>query len=222
MAGKHRDQIENSLRRSVAPLASALLRHGISPNQVTVIGCVLTLAAAGLVVLGNLGAAGALFLFASSLDMLDGTMARMNGRNTRAGAFLDSTLDRVAEGAIFGAIAVHFFYLGDPLGLAASLAAWLGAFMTSYVRARCQSLGTDLPEGLVQRAERVIALSVGLLFAPLLLATMVGLAVLGLGTAFYRLVLAWRRLRDDDLDTDLEHGGPDTVSDGETGQLAHR
>jgi CDP-diacylglycerol--glycerol-3-phosphate 3-phosphatidyltransferase len=206
----------------VAPIARALSKHGISPNQVTVIGCVLTLAAAGLILLGSLGAAGALFLFASSLDMLDGTMARMNGNNTRAGAFLDSALDRVAEGAIFSAIAVYFLHVNDPVGLMATLAAWLGAFMTSYVRARCQSLGADLPEGLVQRAERVIALSVGLLYEPLLLAIMVGLAVLGLGTAFYRLVLAWKRLRDDDRDLDLEHGEPDSVGDGDTGQLAHR
>ena len=204
MVARLRNRIESLLRRAIAPLAQALVQFGVSPNQVTGMGCVLTIAAAVLLLLGNPVAAGGLFLFASTFDLLDGSMARLTHRCTRAGAFLDSALDRIAEGAMFTAIALHFFLQQDVAGLAAALLAWMGAYLTSYVRARSQSLGADLPEGLVQRAERVVLLSAGLLFDALLAASAV-LAVLGIGTATYRAMLAWKRLSDSDSGSDLQH-----------------
>lgn len=144
-------------RRVFTPVASVLLRLKVSPDAVTVVGTVGTAAAAlyfiprGEFVIGSLAIA---FLVLS--DSLDGTMARLAGRPSSWGAFLDSTLDRVADAAIFAGIALWFAGNGDDATMTAvTVAALVGALLVSYARARAESLGADGSTGIAERTERL-------------------------------------------------------------------
>ena len=112
-------------------------------------------------------AAGSAFLLGSILDVFDGAIARSKGEDGPRGAFIDSTFDRIAEGAVLAAIALVFADDGNQLALAAVFVALVGSFMTSYARARAEALGLDGTSGLMARAERVVLLGASLLFAPL-------------------------------------------------------
>ncbi|MDH3639120.1 MAG: CDP-alcohol phosphatidyltransferase family protein [Gammaproteobacteria bacterium] len=149
----------------IEPLAARAVRFGLTPNRITTAGCLLSILAAGLVYLGYWGVAGAVFLFAGGLDMLDGAVARNYGQATRFGALLDSTLDRIGEGALFIAVALHYTH-SKPL-LFATLMAWFTSLLTSYVRARTEGLGGVCSEGWITRPERVILLAAGLMFGGL-------------------------------------------------------
>lgn len=144
-------------RRVFTPVASVLLRLKVSPDAVTVIGTIGTSAAAlyfypqGEFLAGTLVIA--LFVFS---DSLDGTMARLAGRPSTWGAFLDSTLDRVADAAIFSGIALWFAWGGDdPTMTAVTTAALVGALLVSYARARAEGLGADGSTGIAERTERL-------------------------------------------------------------------
>lgn len=216
-----RDRTEARLRQLVEPLAQSLLHIGVTPNAVSLLGCILAVGAAALIIAGNPMTAGIVFLFGSSLDMLDGSMARRNGAPSRAGAFLDSSLDRIAEGMVFAAIVLHFHYAGEWLGVAAATTALIGAYLTSYSRARGAALGYDYSGGPVQRAERVVLIAAGLLW-DLLLPMMIVLAILGVLTSLMRFFMTWRKLTEDDRDGDrasVETAESD--SDADSGQFAH-
>jgi CDP-diacylglycerol--glycerol-3-phosphate 3-phosphatidyltransferase len=148
--------------RMVDPVARGLLRLGVSPDAVTVLG---TLGAvAGAVWFGPRGQwlAGALVVggFAAT-DMLDGAMARARGYSTRFGAMLDSTMDRVADGAIFGALAYFYAIEGDRPTLVAALLSLVAGQVVSYVKARAQSVGIACDVGLVERPERLVLVGLG-------------------------------------------------------------
>ncbi len=187
-----RGRTENYVRQLLVPVVAFAQYRGITANQVTITGCLLTVVSAGALIAGYPITAGVVFLVASTLDMVDGALARAY-TPTRAGALLDSALDRVGEGAMFSAIAMHFLLYQDGWGVAATLMAWLGASVTSYVRARTQSLGADCPGGLIKRAERVVLLAIGMLF-DVLFPVMVVLALTGIGTSMYRIVSAFYQL----------------------------
>jgi phosphatidylglycerophosphate synthase len=134
-----------------------LLKLKVSPDAVTVVGTIGTSAAAlyffprGDFLVGSLVIA--LFVFS---DSLDGTMARLAGRPSSWGAFLDSTLDRVADAAIFCGIALWFAGDGDdPAMVAVTLAALVGGLLVSYARARAESLQADAATGIAERTERL-------------------------------------------------------------------
>lgn len=182
------------------PLARWLLRIGVSPDAVTVIGT------AGVVVgalvfypLGQLWW-GTLFITAFIFsDVLDGIMARMQEVKSRWGNFLDSTLDRIADGALFAGLATWFFTGGanTPIAVAAMLCLVLG-MVVSYARAKAESLGFTANVGIAERAERLVSVLVvtgftGLGLPPVvLLATLVLLALASLITVIQR-VLSVRR-----------------------------
>jgi len=189
-----RSSAERAIRLAVDPIVRALVRAGLTPNQLTITGCLLTLAAAVLVFSGNWIYAGTLFFLASSLDMLDGSLARAQGTAGSSGALLDSVLDRVSEGAIFSAIAIYYASYADIAGVALAVAAGLGAYLTSYVRARGQSLGADYPGGMIKRAERVIILCIGF-FANVMPWALAVLTILGTATAAHRTYASLRMLR---------------------------
>jgi CDP-diacylglycerol--glycerol-3-phosphate 3-phosphatidyltransferase len=111
-------------------------------------------------------------------DLLDGTMARMSGRSGPWGAFLDSTLDRVADGAIFGGVVLGLALSGDSVSAAACLLALVGGGVVSYAKARAESIGVECNVGIAERAERVILL---------LLATF----LTGLGVPYVLPVAVW-------------------------------
>jgi len=149
------------------PVERACLRLGIAPDAITFASTVLSIAAAVLLGMGQLSLGGWLYLFAASLDLVDGRVARAQGRSTRAGAFLDSTLDRVAELFVFGGLAV---YLRNSALLPAALAAAGSSVLVSYARARGEALGASAAArvGGMQRAERVVLTGVPCALSPLL------------------------------------------------------
>jgi CDP-diacylglycerol---glycerol-3-phosphate 3-phosphatidyltransferase len=154
--------------RSIVGLA----RTRVTPNALTTAGVSLCLAAAVLVYFEDhnellfywLGAF--VFVVGSILDILDGALARAGGKTTPFGSFLDSTTDRVGEGAMLGAIALVFARQGNEVALGAAIAAVAGSFLVSYTRAKAEALGLRGDVGFGSRAERVVAITAGLVLAP--------------------------------------------------------
>jgi CDP-diacylglycerol--glycerol-3-phosphate 3-phosphatidyltransferase len=164
-------RFEAWVRRRAEALMSALGRVPLTPNQVTVVGLVLTFAAATLVAFGHLRWAGLVLIVAGTCDILDGALARSTHTAYPYGAFLDSTLDRYSEGAIYIGLAAYFVSAGGPYQrwlLLATFAALAGSFLVSYVRARAQSLGFTCESGLFARPERVVVTVIGLVFSGVL------------------------------------------------------
>jgi len=152
-------------------LISALGRVPLTPNQVTVVGLVLTFVAATLIAYGHLRWAGLVLIVAGTCDILDGALARSTHTSYPYGAFLDSTLDRYSEGAIYIGLAAYFVSAGGPYQrwlVLATFAALAGSFLVSYVRARAQSLGFTCESGLFARPERVVVTVIGLVFSGVL------------------------------------------------------
>jgi CDP-diacylglycerol--glycerol-3-phosphate 3-phosphatidyltransferase len=150
---------------------SALGRVPLTPNQVTVVGLVLTFVAATLVAYGHLRWAGLVLIVAGTCDILDGALARSTHTSYPYGAFLDSTLDRYSEGAIYIGLAAYFVSAGGPYQrwlVLATFAALAGSFLVSYVRARAQSLGFTCESGLFARPERLVVTVIGLVFSGVL------------------------------------------------------
>jgi CDP-diacylglycerol--glycerol-3-phosphate 3-phosphatidyltransferase len=154
--------------RSVKSLA----RTRVSPNALTATGVTLCLAAAVLVPFESrneilfywLGAV--VFVVGSVLDILDGALARAGGRSTAFGAFLDSTTDRVGEGAMLAAIGLVFTRAGNDVAVVFTIAGVAGSFLVPYVRAKAEALGLRGDVGLGSRAERVVVITAGLVLAP--------------------------------------------------------
>jgi CDP-diacylglycerol---glycerol-3-phosphate 3-phosphatidyltransferase len=188
-------RFEAWVRRRAEALMPALGRIPLTPNQITVIGVALTFVAAVLAALGHLLLAGVVLAFAGTFDILDGALARSSGRAYPYGAFLDSTLDRYSEGAIYIGLAAYFASTPGPLQrwlLLATVAALAGSFLVSYVRARAQSLGFTCESGVFARPERVVATVVGLIFGgPVLYALVFLLAILTNFTALQRIREVW-------------------------------
>lgn len=162
------DGFRSLASRSVTGLA----RTRVTPNVLTTAGVSLCLAAAVLVPFENRNAwlvywlAAGLFVVGSLLDILDGALARAGGKSTPFGAFLDSTTDRVGEGAMLAAIALVFSRHGREWAVVLAVAAVVGSFLVSYTRAKAESLGLRGDVGLGSRAERVVLITAGLVFAP--------------------------------------------------------
>jgi CDP-diacylglycerol--glycerol-3-phosphate 3-phosphatidyltransferase len=154
--------------RSIGGLA----RTRVTPNALTTAGVSLCLAASVLAYfeyrheLLFFWAAALVFVVGSLLDILDGALARAGGKTTPFGSFLDSTTDRVGEGAMLGAIALIFSRHGNEVALAATVAAIAGSFLVSYTRAKAEGLGLRGDVGLGSRAERVVVITAGLVLAP--------------------------------------------------------
>ena len=154
--------------RSIVGLA----RTRVAPNALTTAGVSLCLAAAVIVYFESHDKflfywVGALvFVVGSILDILDGALARAGGKTTPFGSFLDSTTDRVGEGAMLGAIALIFARHGNEVALGATIAAIAGSFLVSYTRAKAEALGLRGDVGFGSRAERVVAITAGLVLAP--------------------------------------------------------
>ncbi|WP_342779663.1 phosphatidylinositol phosphate synthase [Nesterenkonia populi] len=166
--------------RLFAPLARLLLRMGLTPNAVTVIGTVgVSLGALILYPLGQLfwgTVVITLFIFS---DLLDGMMARMGNQGTVLGGFLDSVLDRVQDSAVFLGLMIWFYTSGDNarIGSVAAICMVLG-LLVSYIRARAESMGFDANVGIAERPERLVSTLVA-----------AGLVGLGLHEAVLHVVL---------------------------------
>lgn len=146
------------------PLARLLLHVGLSPSAVTVLGTLGVLASAlWFLPRGQLLAGSLLVMLFLLGDGLDGTMARSSGRESRFGAFLDSTLDRLADGALFVAIGWWCLVVGDGVGVALAAAALVLGFVVSYARARAEVEGWDASGGIFERTDRLVVALAGTL-----------------------------------------------------------
>jgi CDP-diacylglycerol---glycerol-3-phosphate 3-phosphatidyltransferase len=180
--------------RLMEPIAAVLIKLGISANALTTIGTLSTVIGGVAFAFGYMHAGGFIIGLTAIADALDGIVARRTGQVTVFGAFYDSTLDRVADGALLAGIA--FFYAANPIHhslpmLAVSLVGIIGTYLVSYARARAEALGINAKVGVMQRAERVILLSVpqaffGLAFDGWLLA---GVVIVLTVTAWHTAIL---------------------------------
>jgi len=183
------------------PPARALLRAGVSPDAVTVIGTVGVLVGAGVfAVTGNYLAGTIIVTLSAFTDLVDGAMARARGRSGNFGALLDSTCDRIADGAVFGAVAYWLAVHGRHWGAAAALVSLVAGQVVSYVKARAEGLGMNANVGLIERAERLIILGIGGLISASgvtygLDVALGVLAVLSIVTVGQRLAAAYREDR---------------------------
>jgi len=132
----------------------------LSPNTLTIAGLFVTIIAATVIPF-NMLIGGLLVLIGGVFDMLDGVVARTNSKNTRFGAFLDSTIDRYCDAIIFIAITWYFFNRGELLGMLLTVGAMVGALLISYVRARAEGLGIECKVGIMERPERIVLISIG-------------------------------------------------------------
>jgi CDP-diacylglycerol--glycerol-3-phosphate 3-phosphatidyltransferase len=163
---------KETFRQLIRPLARVLSSIRVRPDALTIAGWVLSVCAATLFALGYTKTAGAVMLFAGLFDALDGAVARESNLMSSFGAFLDSTLDRLSESAIF--VGIVFFYASSSMPYEALLAGVAMSFslITSYTRARAEGLGFECEVGLLERAGRVMILS---------LFSLTGLLIAGVG-----------------------------------------
>ncbi len=156
------DYLKKGALRAIEPAISLLARNNVSPNKITTVGTLVTVAAGVVYATGHIMTAGWIMAVTAFFDVIDGEVARRTGRCTIFGAFYDSTLDRVADGALMAGLTVfyatnathHNIYM-----MVVCLAGIVGTFLVSYTRARAESLGIDAKVGVMQRPERIVLLS---------------------------------------------------------------
>lgn len=204
MASLIPSQVRNVLLRLIEPVAASLIRSRIHPNTITTLGTGLLLASAVGYASGWVRTGGLLLLLAGIGDILDGIVARRRGMTSKFGAFYDSTLDRIGEGAIFTGLALYFLRTEAAVaanwGVMLCMIALSGSLIVSYTRARAESLGFDCKVGVAQRAERILALGIPTLLVgagqrgQVLLIIVGVLAFVGLITVVQRITHVWRQV----------------------------
>ena len=187
--GNLRTQVD----RGLTPIGRSLVKTGITPDVITVIGILMSGVAALTIGAGYLRV-GFLFLLLTAIpDALDGAVARAAGTGSKRGAYFDSVSDRLTDGMLFGGVA---WYLAstEPGRIMMLPVAIMGlAMFISYQRAKAESLGWDAKGGIMERAERIIVLAFALLFPELLIGTLWVMLVLTAITAVQRFVKVWKQ-----------------------------
>lgn len=143
----------------VVPVAKLFLKMGLTPNIVTIVGTIVTIAISVILIpLDHLFAAALLSGLFAAFDMLDGTMARLTTGGSNFGATLDASCDRITDGALFAAIAYWMVYVDNahPINFAACMVVLVSSQVISYVKARGEASGFKMVGGLVERPERLI------------------------------------------------------------------
>ena len=175
-----------SLHGLADPVARLLLRARAQPNQLTILGLVVSLVAAHGFAQGRHRTAALLLAVAGLFDFFDGALARIAGSESAFGAFLDSVVDRYSDLVVLLGIVLWYERENDFTGVFFTMLAVVGTFMTSYTKARAQSVGIPCEVGIVERPERLIILIAGALFG-LLTPTVIALGVLTNLTALQRV-----------------------------------
>ncbi len=185
----------------LAPFVNLFIRLGISPDVITFVGTAGVVAGALIFFPQGHLLAGVLFISAFIFsDLIDGAMARKTGRVSKFGAFFDSTLDRIGDAAIFGGLVLYFAGPGDDyLYLCLALYCLVMGAVTSYARARAESLGMEANRGIAERADRTVAILVATGVSdwwnlPILLkVTLWALAVAITITVLQRVWMVWQQ-----------------------------
>lgn len=176
-------------------VVSGLAATGLTPNTFTFLGLFVNSVGAALFALGRFHDAAIVLFIAGFLDMADGQVARRVGRVTAFGAFLDSTLDRYSDLALYLGLVVYYTLIGRPFYMALAAVAMASSFMVSYSRARAESLIPSCKVGFMERPERLVLLILGGAFSRMAQALWV-IATLATITVVHRVAYTWRELRD--------------------------
>lgn len=200
-----------ALQRVVLPVGGAIGRAGITPNMITVLGFLVTIAAAVVIAQGRLLLGGLVLIAGSVTDMLDGAVARATGKISKGGAFLDSTLDRLSDAVVF--VGIVWYYLRSDLwvpitteqslgggfedsfhrlGVMLALSGLILSLMVSYVRARAEGLKFSCDVGIAERPERIFILCTGLILNQMIPALSVLVAATAI-TVIWRFLHVWRQ-----------------------------
>lgn len=175
-------------------VVSGLAATGITPNMFTFLGLAVNSWAAAMFALGRFRQAAAILFLAGFLDMADGQVARRVGRVTAFGAFLDSTLDRYSDLALYMGLVVYYTLSGRAFYMMLAAVAMASSFMVSYSRARAESVIPSCKVGFMERPERLVLLIIGGLFnrmGPVLWV----IAVVSTITVIHRIVYTWQETR---------------------------
>lgn len=172
------------------PIVRAIGRLGVHPNTLTVVGMLLQAGVGVVFGLGHITLGGWLLLIVAPIDVLDGAVARAAGKQSRFGAFLDSTLDRLSDAALILGLTAHYLRQGPSIEVALLLTSLVAAMMVSYTRARAEALGFPCKVGLLTRMERIVL--IGVLSAIGLPTVMMwALAVLSVFTVVQRILYVY-------------------------------
>ena len=176
-----------SLTRLGDPLARALLRARVRPNHLTMVGLVVSILAAWALSQGQLRIGAVLLALAGLFDFFDGSLARLANSVSAFGAFLDSVADRYSDLVVLLGVVLYYHRALDTTGVFLTMVALVGTIMTSYTKARAQSIGVACDIGLIERPERLIVLIAGATFN-VLTPAMIALALLTNVTALQRIL----------------------------------
>jgi CDP-diacylglycerol--glycerol-3-phosphate 3-phosphatidyltransferase len=189
------DQLRQRTRFIIDPVVETLARFKLSPDLLTVIGALTHVLFAYLIAIGEFRWAALAILLLSPLDALDGALARKLGRKQGGfGAFLDSSLDRLAEIVLYGGFIYYYYSTGNALMLAVAYLAATGSLMVSYARSRAESLGFEAKMGILSRVERYVVLVVFLALELPQIALPI-LAAFTYFTFFQRMYAVWKQSR---------------------------
>jgi len=183
----------SSVDRAVKPLGNTLRRTKITPDHLTIAGMVIACGAAVAIGAGYLAIGLLLVILAALPDLLDGALAKASNTSSQRGAFFDSVVDRVTDALLFGGVAWYFASHESAHLAILPLAVSGMSSVISYERAKAESLGLSAKGGLMERAERIICLCLGLLFPPLLVPIMWLMLALTTITAVQRFFKVWQQ-----------------------------
>ena len=156
--------LRNTFKRPLDSIAGFLQRAGVTPNGITIFGLLVSAAAAVLLGLGKFMPGGLVLLIGAPMDALDGALARLTGKPSSYGAFLDSVTDRYAELLLFAGLLYYYLQAGDQTASLLVFAAAAGSVLVSYIKARAESLGFEAKVGLFSRVGRLVVLIPCLIF----------------------------------------------------------
>ena len=185
--------LRSSVDKAVKPLGDGLRRTRMTPDHLTIAGMVIAIGAALAIGAGYLPLGLLLVILAALPDLLDGALAKASNTSSQRGAFFDSVVDRVTDALLFGGVALYFTNEHSPKTAILPLAVSAVSSVISYERAKAESLGLSAKGGIMERAERIILLCLGLLFPVLLLPIMWIMLILTSVTAVQRFVKVWRQ-----------------------------
>lgn len=185
--------LRSSVDKAVKPLGDGLRRTRMTPDHLTIAGMIIAIGAAVAIGAGHLPLGLLLVILAALPDLLDGALAKASNTSSQRGAFFDSVVDRVTDALLFGGVAWYFTNEHSPKTALLPLAVSAVSSVISYERAKAESLGLSAKGGLMERAERIILLCLGLLFPVLLLPIMWIMLALTAVTAVQRFVKVWRQ-----------------------------
>lgn len=181
------------VERAVKPIGDRLRRTKLTPDHLTVVGLVVAVGAAVAIGVGQMSLGLLLVILAALPDLLDGALAKASNSSSQRGAFFDSVIDRVTDALLFGGVAWYFASEESAHLALLPMAVAAVSSVVSYERAKAESLGLQAKGGLMERAERIILLCLGLLFPVILIPMMWILLALVTLTAVQRFVKVWRQ-----------------------------